>query len=136
MYQTYMRKLGQIENRYPDMAPKAILKKLLGSDTTRDEEQVLSSRSAPPVTGEQGGRLLACYLYSLELAGEGPSAGAHTWLEAEGSRISRSIPLRSCALRRLSSFFQNSSVKECLAARSSAGEDTLPEPVFDSDDGF
>ena len=133
MYQTYMRKLGQIENRYPDMAPKAILRKLLGSDTTRDEEQVLSSRSAPPVTGEQGGRLLACYLYSLELAGEGPSAGAHTWLEAQQPHFAL-YPAQKLCLEKALKFLPK--LKECLAARSSAGEDTLPEPVFDSDDGF
>jgi hypothetical protein len=70
MYQTYERKLEEIEKRYPGMEPKTILKKLLGSDTLRDEEQVLPSRLVP-VTGEQGGRLLACHLYSLEQAGEG-----------------------------------------------------------------
>ena len=41
MYQTYERKLEQIEKRYPGMEPKTILKKLLGSDTLRDEKQVL-----------------------------------------------------------------------------------------------
>ena len=131
MYQTYERKLEQIEKRYPGMEPKTILKKLLGSDTLRDEEQVLPSRSVP-VTGEQGGRLLACHLYSLEQAGEGPSAGAHAWLEAQQPRFAL-YPAKKLCLQKALQFLPK--LKECLAARASAeDEDTPPEPLFDSDD--
>ena len=42
-----------------------ILKKMLGADVKADE-QVGGSRNAPGITGEQGGRILACFLYSLE----------------------------------------------------------------------
>ena len=135
MYQTYERKLEQIEKRYPGMEPKTILKKLLGSDTLRDEEQVLPSRSVP-VTGEQGGRLLACHLYSLEQAGEGRRAQAQEL--TRGSRLSsralRSYyPAQKLCLQKALQFLPK--LKECLAARASAeDEDTPPEPLFDSDD--
>ena len=68
---TNERKLKQIEDRYPEMEPKKILKKLLGTDVSIDDPIVdgrPSSSDTIGVTGEQGGRLLACYLFKLECA--------------------------------------------------------------------
>ena len=51
--QTFKRKLEQIEARYPEMAPKVILKKLLGKDVSRDDlgrPGSSSDKSPPPVT--------------------------------------------------------------------------------------
>jgi hypothetical protein len=90
--QTFKRKLEQIEARYPEMAPKVILKKLMGKDVSRDDlgrPGSSSDKSPPPVTGEQGGRLVACYLVKLEheLDNGGDDGGvlgdndAKMWLE-------------------------------------------------------
>jgi hypothetical protein len=72
------------------MEPKAILNKLLGKDVSCDdpipEGRAGCSASPVGVTGEQGGKLLACYLYELELTGDGEDifsceGGAKEWLE-------------------------------------------------------
>ena len=67
MSDVYERKTTQIANRYPGLEPKVILKKLIGSDVSIDDP-VPNGRAGVDVgvTGEQGGRLLACYLFKLE----------------------------------------------------------------------
>jgi hypothetical protein len=70
--ETYDRKVKLVAQRYPDMDPKAILTKMLGKDVSVDEDIPsgrASSSHAPGLTGEQGGRIVACYLYSLEKDG-------------------------------------------------------------------
>lgn len=111
------------------MEPKAVLKNLLASDTLREEEAVASG-SGLPVTGEQGGRLLACYLYSLERANEGPSAGAQGWLEGQKPRFMLYPAQKLCieqALKFLSKLTKGLETAEAEAA---------PQPLFDSDDDF
>ena len=113
------------------MEAKSILKKLLGSDTLRDE--LVASRTVP-VTGEQGGRLLSCYLYSLEQAGMGPSAGAQAWLEGQKPRFMLHPAQKSCIEQALK-FLPK--LKEGLAKHTSAeSDDDVPEPAFQSDDDF
>ena len=132
IYQTYQRKLQQIEHRYDGMEPKAILKRLLGADTLRDDEAVASSSStASPVTGEQGGRLLMCYLYWLEQEGKGPSAGTQGWLEAQQPRF-QIFPAQKLCIEQALKFLPK--LTAGLAAH--AADDGPPEPVFDSDDDF
>ena len=85
--QTYERKLEQIDRRFPSHGAKAIVKKLLGEDVSRDDE-LPSERdtSGVGVTGEQGGRLLACFLHSLEEDGGSfldSVGGAAAWLEKQ-----------------------------------------------------
>jgi hypothetical protein len=111
------------------MEPKAILKKLLGTDTLHDE---VSPSSTAPVTGEQGGKMLACYLYSLEKEGTGPSAGASAWLEAQKPRFMLNPPQKLCIEQALK-FLPK--VQRAIAAHEEAA-DVPPEPHFDSDDDF
>ena len=113
------------------MEPKAILKKLLASDTLREEEAVASG-SGLPVTGEQGGRLLACYLYSLERADEGPSAGAQGWLEGQKPRFML-YPAQKLCIEQALKFLPK--LMEGLEAAEGEAE-AAPEPSFDSDDDF
>ena len=77
--------LELLSSRYGDMDPKEVLKKLLGKDVTTDEPVDRAARGV--VTGEQGGRTLACYLLSLynagdELFGEHHDEGVKAGLEA------------------------------------------------------
>ena len=44
-------------------------KKLLGKDVSKDDP-ISDGRDSVGVTGEQGGRLLACYLVKMELSGD------------------------------------------------------------------
>ena len=60
----------QIRERYPDISPKAIISKLLGADVNRDEAGGAASTA---VTGEQGGKMLACFLVHTEMADDPPS---------------------------------------------------------------
>ena len=64
----------KIASRYPDTDPQQIVKKLLGSDVSIDDPlptgRATASSGSIGVTGEQGGRLLACYLYKLEHDGD------------------------------------------------------------------
>jgi hypothetical protein len=70
MSRIYNERIEKIKKRYPETEPKAILKKLLGKDVSVDDPipdgRASSSSSDVGVTGEQGGRLLACYLFHLE----------------------------------------------------------------------
>ena len=115
------------------MEAKAILKKLLGSDTLRDEPVVSSSKV--PVTGKQGGRLLACYLYSLEQEDTGPSVGPATWLEGQKQRFML-YPAQKACIEQALKFLPK--LKEGLAAHAAAGaeDEGPPEPAFESDDDF
>ena len=61
---TYRRKLRLIDLRYSEVSAKDILKKLLGADVSEDEP-VSTGRNATVVTGEQGGKLMACFLYKI-----------------------------------------------------------------------
>ena len=72
MFDTYERKCKQIDQRYPEMSEKDIVKKLLGRTgkemaTDSDDESV--SVKSVGVTGEQGGRLLVCFLVRAERQG-------------------------------------------------------------------
>uniref|UniRef100_A0A7S4HFF4 Uncharacterized protein n=2 Tax=Prymnesium polylepis TaxID=72548 RepID=A0A7S4HFF4_9EUKA len=97
LYDTYTRKIGQVESRYPETEPKDIIKKLLGKDASIDDPLPNGRQSnVPGVTGEQGGRLLACYLFKLqrdvEQGGDeegvlGDDADAQAWLERAKSRV-------------------------------------------------
>ena len=85
------RRLAIIAKRYLQMEPKTILNKLLGTDVSIDDPIPAgrggssTSTSSVGVTGEQGGKLLACYLHELEQTGEGQDifseGGAGQWLE-------------------------------------------------------
>ena len=72
MHETYTRKCAQIDLRYPEMSAKDIVKKLLGraadvmENDSDDEADAASSSNSIGVTGEQGGRLLACFLVRAE----------------------------------------------------------------------
>jgi hypothetical protein len=76
----------QINARYPDMDAKAILTKLLGADVHRDEAGGSADKSGA-VTGEQGGKMLACFLVRCTADPENvPSFlddGSKVWLEKQ-----------------------------------------------------
>ena len=88
-----VNRLKQIAQRYPEMAPKEIVKKLLGKDVSIDDPIPMGRPSSRDdgVTGEQGGRLLACYLYELEQTGDGDDifseGGAQQWLEKAKPKV-------------------------------------------------
>ena len=67
------------------MDAKAILTKLLGADVHRDEAGGSADKSGA-VTGEQGGKMLACFLVHTETADGVPSFlndGSKAWLEKQ-----------------------------------------------------
>jgi hypothetical protein len=113
------------------MEAKVILKKLLGSDTLRDEPVV--SRSVP-VTGKQGGRLLACYLLSLEQAGTGPSVGTEGWLEAQKPRFMLHPAQKSCIEQALKFLPKLKAGLAKHAASDAAEDEDPPEPHFSDGD--
>ena len=71
-----------IATRYPELEPKAIVSKLLGSDIDTDDHE---DDESVGVTGKQGGRLLACYLFSVkdDAALTFLAQGIKAWLEAQ-----------------------------------------------------
>jgi hypothetical protein len=79
----YCRRCEQIDARYPDADAKVVVSKLLGADVNRDEA---SGSASTGVTGEQGGKLLACFLVRTEMADGTPSFlanGSKAWLEKQ-----------------------------------------------------
>ena len=141
MVQTNMRKLALIEKRYSGLSPREILKKLLGKDVMADEQAGASNaRDAVPVTGEQGGRILACYLYSLEQSDDGDDfftldyIDTKAWLKAQQPRFLL-YPAQKVCIEQALKFLPK--LKAGLAAAADAAnmdededEDEAPEPVF------
>jgi hypothetical protein len=63
---TYNRKCTLLDDRYPGQGFKAVATALLGNDLNLDEA---GSSASIGVTGEQGGKVLACFLVRAEKAG-------------------------------------------------------------------
>eukprot|EP00966_Prymnesium_polylepis_P329755 7385432-Prymnesium_polylepis.1 len=68
--QSYARYCRILEKRYADLGPKAVIKKLLGEDVKFgwDEEgdSSTSNTRKENVTGDVGGKILVCFLISVE----------------------------------------------------------------------
>eukprot|EP00966_Prymnesium_polylepis_P306944 7092963-Prymnesium_polylepis.2 len=90
MRQTHERKLAVIASRYPDLAPKQVITRLLGADVSLNDAGV---------TGEQGGRLLACFLLSVKDNAECAflSRVVTPWLEQQLPKMRTSTPRRRLA---------------------------------------
>jgi hypothetical protein len=116
--------MGQIRSRYPEMDAKDILKKLLGKDVSIDDpipegRAGSSSADAVGVTGEQGGRLLACYLYHLEMETDsdilGDDGSAQAWLEKAKPKVLLGRPEAKICVEKALKFLPK--LKEAIAAR-------------------
>ena len=95
LLETYRRKCEQIDNRFGDMSAKEIVKSLLGRgaqamemDSDDEDEEGYSSDSVG-VTGEQGGRLLTCFLVRAEKVGDVSflKDGVATFLEKQKPKV-------------------------------------------------
>ena len=123
--ETFGNKMKKIEERYPGLEPKLILKKLLGADLSIDEP--IPDGRGTAVTGRQGGKMLACYLYSLEKASDAflngvpDSETAEGWLKAVQPKFALCPPQKCCiaeALRFL---------PKLVAAQSSEASEVLSD---------
>ena len=122
----------QIGERYPDMDAKAILSKLLGADVQRDEAGGSADKSGA-VTGEQGGKMLACFLVQKETADNVPSFlnnGSKVWLEKQ---------LLACALFPAAKICVEQAIKflpKLKAGLAEAQTSRGPTLDFGNDDAF
>ena len=87
-----------IATRYPELEPKAIVSKLLGSDIDTDDHE---DDESVGVTGKQGGRLLACYLFSVkdDAALTFLAQGIKAWLEAQLPKYAVVHPVQTSCLK-------------------------------------
>jgi hypothetical protein len=141
VFETYERKCKQLDARFADMSPKEVVKKLLGraasqmeNDSDDDQELQSSSRSVG-VTGEQGGRLLTCFLVRAAELDEPPSFlsdGVMAWLEKQVPKVQMYPAAKLCVAKAIK-FLPK--LQKCLALRAAearaAGE---PDLDFGSDD--
>ena len=84
------------------------------------------------MTGEQGGRLLACYLYELDQTGEGgdilSEGGAHEWLEKVKPKVLLRPAAKLCVEKALN-FLPK--LKAGLEAHEKAGADEVEDDLDD-----
>ena len=87
-----------IATRYPELEPKAIVSKLLGSDIDTEDHE---DDESVGVTGKQGGRLLACYLFSVkdDAALTFLAQGIKAWLEAQLPKYAVIHPVQTSCLK-------------------------------------
>ena len=87
-----------IATRYPELEPKAVVSKLLGSDIDTDDHE---DDESVGVTGKQGGRLLACYLFSVkdDAALTFLAQGIKAWLEAQLPKYAVVHPVQTSCLK-------------------------------------
>ena len=143
VFETYERKCHQLDARFPDSGPKEVVKRLLGraasqmaNDSDDDQEPQSSSRSVG-VTGEQGGRLLTCFLVRAAELDEPPlflSDGVMAWLEKQVPKVQMYPAAKLCVAKAIK-FLPK--LQKCLALQAAearaAGE---PDLDFGSDDGY
>ena len=124
--QTMSRKVALINVRYPDMPPTNVITKLLGCDVGKDN--ITSS-----VTGEQGGKILCCYLFHMyeNQPDETPflEKGILFWLELQLKRYAICAPAQKSCIEQAIRFLPKL-IKEVAKARPAAA----PAPTFDLDD--
>jgi hypothetical protein len=125
--------MNSIRSRYPDWEAKEILKKLLGKDVSIDDpvpEGRAGSSSGVGVTGEQGGRLLACYLYHLQMENDedilGVDGGAQEWLEKAKPKVLLRPAAKICVDKALK-FLPKLKAAIEAEAEAEAGEDYLDD---------
>ena len=120
-----------IATRYPELEPKAIVSKLLGSDIDTEDHE---DDESVGVTGKQGGRLLACYLFSVkdDAALTFLAQGIKAWLEAQLPKYAVIHPVQtSCLKNAVSSVEFLPELERGLAA---AAATRAPAPDFGDDE--
>ena len=101
----------------PRLEPKAIVSKLLGSDIDTDDHE---DDESVGVTGKQGGRLLACYLFSVkdDAALTFLAQGIKAWLEAQLPKYAVVHPVQTSCLKNAVKFLPE--LERGLAAAAAA----------------
>ena len=128
--QTYERKLQLIETRYPDKTPTEIITKMLRTNVDIDE---VSSA----VTGEQGGKMLVCYLHHLyeDKPDEAPflEDGIKEWLEEQLKKYPICFPVQKSCIEQAIKFYPK--LIRGLDEYSRNGPRPAPAPAPDPDFG-
>ena len=136
--QTYQRKCQQIDQRFPGKSPKEIVKALLGRGAQQaaldsdDEADGDASTSTPVgVTGEQGGRLLTCFLLRAQRAGDVSflADGVAAFLEKQKPKVAL-FPAAKLCIEKAIKFLPK---LEAGLAAMVAGQAEGPELDFGSD---
>ena len=120
-----------LETRYgADAAPKEVIKKLLGCHASDDWD----SESSTAVTGEQGGRILSCFLLSVRDSGSADVAfianagGVVPWLQAQLPKYANLYPVQKSCIEHAIKFFPK------LESELNKAQRAAPPPDFGSDD--
>ena len=117
-----------IATRYPELEPKATVSKLLGSDIDTDDHE---DDESVGVTGKQGGRLLACYLFSVkdDAALTFLSQGIKAWLEAQLPKYAVVHPVQTSCLKNAVKFLPEleRGLATAAAARDFGDDEELEE---------
>ena len=142
IFQTFERKCTQLDMRFSGQPPKQVVRKLLGRTAEEmemdsdDEGEPQSSRSVA-VTGEQGGRLLVCFLVRAAQQEDPPSFlddGVLAWLNMQVPKV-QMYPAAKLCLGKAIKFLPK--LERCLAlqekARKSASSPAGPDLDFGSD---
>lgn len=149
MMQTFERKCRQIDARYPGKSAKEIVKALLGrsaqqltvdSEDEEDEGEGSASTSQRAsqrvgVTGEQGGRLLTCFLVRAERAGDVSflADGVAAFLEKQLPKVAL-YPAAKLCIEKAIKFLPKLNAAFAAARAAAAGPSAGPELDFGSDD--
>ena len=105
------------------LEPKAIVSRLLGAD-------INMGAADDTVTGEAGGKLLACYLFSIkDKEAWLTAAGVKAWLEAQLPKYSTMWPAQKAAMEQAIAFLPK--LERGLTAAAAA---RAPAPSFDTPD--
>jgi len=123
MLETYERKMEVIKARYAELGPKAIVSRLLGADVS------MCAGDDETVTGETGGKLLLCYLFSVKDKEAWLSAGVKAWLEAQKPKYALLFPAQKACIEQAIIFLPK--LERGLTAAAAA---RAPAPSFDTPD--
>ena len=143
IFQSYSRYVRILGKRYPDARPKAIIKKLLGEDVAFDwdaeGDSSSSSNTRSNVTGSVGGKILVCFLLSLEDPPNtlpdfiAESGGVAQWLQAQLPKCALFPAAKLCIEKAIKHLPKYEAGLE--AARQAAGPAAKAPKLFeDSDD--
>ena len=123
MLETYERKMEVIKARYAELGPKAVVSRLLGADVS------MCAGDDETVTGETGGKLLLCYLFSVKDEEAWLSAGVKAWLEAQKPKYALLFPAQKACIEQAIIFLPK--LERGLTAAAAA---RAPAPSFDTPD--
>jgi hypothetical protein len=141
-FETFERKCKQLDTRFSGQAPKEVVRKLLGRtaaemDMDSEDEGERQSSSSVGVTGEQGGRLLVCFLVRAAEQEDPPSFlddGVLAWLNKQLPKV-QMYPASKLCIEKAIKFLPK--LERCLAlqakARMPASSSAGPDLDFGSD---